>query len=63
MTRAEIIEKGERQLQYILDQAIKYNSKTWAKTGLDQLTMLDYILDEEYEHYSKWFNKFMEYCD
>ena len=61
MTREEIIEKGEKQLQYVLDKVIEYNSEEHAKMGLYQLDMLFYILDEEYENYDMWFNKFMEY--
>ena len=62
MTREEIIAKGEEQLQYTYNQMIKGNSRTitsdWANGGIDQLTMLSYILDEEYEKYDEWFNKF-----
>lgn len=63
MTREEIITKAEEQLQYTLEQATIYNSENWAKDGLAQLTMLDYILDEEYEGYSKWFEKFIAYIN
>lgn len=63
MTRAEIIEKGERQLQYALDNAIKHNSPVWASMGLHQLDMLYYILDEEYENYDKWHIEFTTITD
>ncbi len=65
MTREEIIKKGEEQLQYTYNQVLKGNSKTikkdWADGGINQLTMLSYILDEEYERYDEWFNKFYPY--
>ena len=61
MTRQELIAKAEEQLQYTLEQATIYNSETWARSGLAQLTMLDYLLNEEYEGYSNWFEKFMAY--
>ena len=61
MTREEIIKKGEEQLQYTLDQAAK-GSINWARSGLNQLDMLLYILDQEYERYDYWFNEFLKYA-
>lgn len=63
MTRGEIITKAEEQLQYTLEQATTHKSEIWARNGLAQLTMLDYILDEEYKDYSKWFEKFIAYIN
>lgn len=65
MTRSEIIEKGERQLQFTADRLLKGNSTTIKKTiadeGLAQLDMLFLILDVNYEKYDYWFNKFYPY--
>ncbi len=65
MTREEIIQKGEEQLGYILKQLYKGNSTTfkkhWAETGIAQLDMLFFILDEEFEKYDEWFWKFENY--
>lgn len=63
MTRDEIIIKAEEQLQYTLEQATINKSEIWARDGLAQLTMLDYILDEDYKDYSKWFEKFIAYVN
>ena len=63
MTRAELIEKGEKQLNYIWDkaeEAYPSNNTEWARKGLNQLDMFNYLLDEEYENYDLWFNRFME---
>lgn len=64
MTREEIIQRGEKLLEYIYGQAIsRYNTrievKDYARKGLAQLDMLFYILDEDWEDYSVWFDKFM----
>ena len=66
MTRAEIIEKGERVLQFTLDRLERGGNPTSyikdiANRGLIQLDMLFLILDEEYEKYDYWFDKFFEY--
>lgn len=66
MTREEIIEKGEKQLQFTLDKLERggiTNSHIAdiANRGLHQLDMLFLILDEEYERYDYWFNKFLKY--
>lgn len=66
MTREEIIEKGERQLQFTLDRLEKGGIPTShiqdiANRGLHQLDMLFLILDEEYENYDYWFDKFFKY--
>lgn len=65
MTRKEIIEKGERQLQYTYEQLLKGNSATIKKSladgGINQLEMLSYLLDETYEKYQEWFDKFYSY--
>ena len=66
MSREEIIEKGEKQLRYVYDQMMKGNSttvkKSWADGGINQLEMLSYLLDEKYERYAEWFDKFYEYA-
>ena len=66
MTREEIIEKGERRLQFTLDELEKGGIPTThisdiAYKGLTELDMLFYILDEEYGNYDYWFNKFNTY--
>lgn len=65
MTTKEIIEKGEELLLYTLNQLLRGNSKTvkkdLASRGIDQLEMLSYILNEEYENYDYWFNEFYKY--
>ena len=65
MTRKDIILKGETQLDYLYAQMIKCDSELgkagWAKSGVDQLEMLSYLLDEKYDKYSEWFDKFSQY--
>lgn len=66
MTRGEIIEKGERQLRFSLDRLQRGGNPTLhikiiASDALAQLDMLFLILDEEYENYDYWFDKFFEY--
>lgn len=63
MTREEIIKKGEKLLEYTYGQAIsRYSTsvevKDYAKRGISQLDMLWYILNEDWEDYGKWFDKF-----
>ena len=63
MTREEIIRKGEDQLAYTYNNVKLENIShseivSFADKGLAQLDMLFYILDEEYENYDIWFNKF-----
>ena len=59
MTRNEIIEKGEKQLQYTLNRLEK--GCTTSSKALAQLDMLSYILDEEWDKYDYWFNEFIKY--
>ena len=66
MTREEIIEKGEKQLQHTLARLERGGNPTShikdiASMGLSQLDMLFIILDEEWDRYNYWFNKFYEY--
>lgn len=66
MTRKEIIVKGEKVLQLKLDKLEKSENSgsnicTIAREGLAHLDMLFLILDEEYENYNYWFNKFYQY--
>ena len=66
MTRDEIIEKGEKQLQFTLDKLEKGGiPNSWikgiAERGFHQLEMLFFILDEEYKKYDYWFDKFLKY--
>lgn len=65
MSREEIIAKVENQMQHTLDELNKYrnrdNIKVLARMGIAQLDTLFVILDEEWEEYDEWFNKFFEY--
>lgn len=63
MTREEIIRKGEEMLQHTYNKTKLYNISqseiiSFAERGLAQLDMLYYILNEDFENYSKWFNIF-----
>lgn len=66
MTRNEIIEKGEKQLQFILEKLERggipnSHIKELAHKGLVSLDMLFLILDDEWERYDYWFDKFLKY--
>ena len=65
MTRKEIIEKGERQLQFRMNQLHKEDTlsgkKEVAQKAFAQLDMLFIVLDEKYSRYNYWFDQIFEY--
>jgi hypothetical protein len=65
MKREEIIEKVETLLHYHYNELNKYSNrnhiKSIAQRALAQLDALFIILDEEWDGYDEWFNKFYPY--
>lgn len=66
MTREEIIKKGEAQLSFTFnrierDGVVSSEANIIAWEGIAQLDMLFFILDEEWNGYDVWFEKFHKY--
>lgn len=66
MTREEIIEKGEKELQFYVD-ALENNDFTeqiaeqYKRSGIAKLDMLFSILDEDWNRYDYWFDMIFYY--
>ena len=65
MTRTAVIEKGERQLQFRINQLEKEDTlsgkKEIAQKAFASLDMLFIILDEDYDRYDYWFDQIYDY--
>ena len=62
MTREEIIEKGEKELQFYVDTLDSEDFteqiiESYKIKGVAKLDMLFSILDEEWDRYDYWFDK------